>query len=1183
MNKEVENFNTINSTTLLSQQALPPVAPVLDITHIKGHASALEWIKTLFDASAESYPRYLEPSFERNQQLQSFFFQSRNDLKTHGQHSFSLGYPFLAMHSEGKDYAFPLFLWEVKMTPEKGLNRWQLQLLPQSMEVNPFAIYFLKEKTGLNLLNLFCYKELQFANSVKDYTIFFNQLISDYDLATDSEKISIAPCPEWPLDIPREQLQLFWCGVLGNFPKGALPKEYDSELVNKDLLEPTPPFGYGYLSPRLDGINNSILRNKIAVVNTKHPSHSDELIDFLLTNALAQGQRNLVISNKLPFLKRIETSLNKKNILEQIFLLTHPKNDLAVLLNRARAIVKKTDKAPNEDKEYSVIEDKLWRLHKKMYRQHKALKKPVFGHFNRAEVGAFFLHESQDQNPSVLDAHLSSEGFEFSPIELEGIISALGHAKQLYNDKISFNHPLNNLHIDIFKGKDKDEALAFIQERLFIFTNKGKKLHQQYVEHRNTYSNRLTNYYGELYRKIYTLTEGVQEQIKDFSSRYPNPWKTNSDLRLSLRGLLSKEARTAKKQLEEIKTSYQDLSSIFTQENLFEFDFIPSSSTLADITTNIIAFEKEVELWRHRLSTRIEDELLRLSHKTAIESLDPHLKTAQLEQELNLYGEELNNVALYQLPQQGKMLTLKLRQKYLEQILEQMEDTRFHLKDFENFFQWQKFWFSLPQKYRQAVKATIKANPANWEQTFKSWYFQQCFRLSYDPVLPEVEFEVEEYFQLWTQIQSKLPWVIEKNNWTNQQISLKNIQKEDKQTWAYLTDIKNKPTLEELLQAGEIMSLFPVVLATPYMAQQLSTTTDFDNVIIDNTLNDVDLNNYIHLGQRNMILTTHGNSAVSIANIPQHWIQEVSLPIDLKQRARFIEQSSLIQLNGRFESHNQTNPEEAQHILRLLNKITPNQHNIYPKVGIVCMTRAQRNLLMSYLWEIQEQRSPGFEKIQQLERNGMGVFTLEEAIQHHFDIAIWSITFGRTGIHEELTNAIAYWDEPLTTQHLKMLLHQPIQQRYIINSISERDLKYLANKSKTQGGGGVFMSMLLTLCKQSTSTSIIDTDIEEGKWPTMVKAILPYVQLLLPQDKVEVERDNPEVLWINDKAIYLFANGCFSSSASTNFIWEYYKKRDLENKNVIIYNFLPTEWVKTPQQAATKLVEYVLQQIDGEV
>ena len=57
----------------------------------------------------------------------------------------------------------------------------------------------------------------------------------------------------------------------------------------------------------------------------------------------------------------------------------------------------------------------------------------------------------------------------------------------------------------------------------------------------------------------------------------------------------------------------------------------------------------------------------------------------------------------------------------------------------------------------------------------------------------------------------------------------------------------------------------------------------------------------------------------------------------------------------------------------MLNQIERTPQRTFPCVGIVCMTRGQRDKLSDLLLGIKQRRSAGVETIQQLERNGLSV------------------------------------------------------------------------------------------------------------------------------------------------------------------------------------------------------------------
>ena len=100
------------------------------------------------------------------------------------------------------------------------------------------------------------------------------------------------------------------------------------------------------------------------------------------------------------------------------------------------------------------------------------------------------------------------------------------------------------------------------------------------------------------------------------------------------------------------------------------------------------------------------------------------------------------------------------------------------------------------------------------------------------------------------------------------------------------------------------------------------------------------------------------------------------------------------QVEGRYATASQTNEVEVQEAVKLLNAVPQGEGMRYPRLGILCWTKAQRDAVQHMLYQIKKERSPGTELILQLERNGLTVLSVEEATAQRFDELIVSMGFG---------------------------------------------------------------------------------------------------------------------------------------------------------------------------------------------
>ena len=105
-------------------------------------------------------------------------------------------------------------------------------------------------------------------------------------------------------------------------------------------------------------------------------------------------------------------------------------------------------------------------------------------------------------------------------------------------------------------------------------------------------------------------------------------------------------------------------------------------------------------------------------------------------------------------------------------------------------------------------------------------------------------------------------------------------------------------------------------------------------------------------------------------------------------------QLTINKIEGVYQPDARVNQEEAEQIMHALNEIEPNQYDKFPSVGIICMTKEQRNLITYYLEQIKNRKVAGNERITRMEKTGLNAYYYRDIQDHHFDVVIVSTVFG---------------------------------------------------------------------------------------------------------------------------------------------------------------------------------------------
>ncbi len=1161
-------------TAAVYRNALPQFnIELVDIMNLSGNDDnmAYECLDQLLHAKA--FSRAIEVNFEVDTALNHLYFEARNIRRGKGHHILGLGYPLLISKQEDDLIALPLFIWPLSIEVTKKKGEWTLEYPSERpVRLNPYFPHFMMMKFGINIE-----PDIQqyFGTAINAERLagFCNYLANNLNFQIKSQQVSLMPCPGTiELDSYTDQDSLHWSGIVGNFPH--IPPQSNSERIN-EILTLAPPvlnnhhFSTNLLDPWQSSAAAGTRNNFITLVEGAPGTGKSHLLKHLATNALANGGKCLIVSDHIAALQSIQKSLLSNQFGDLAFLLRDEVSDEVLLSEVIKARAKsKHPQVEEMPQTLRVLLDRLQRRKETLDAKYLASRKSVFGEKGFAETLGLFLESSQLEPKELLNSYLEENDFNFTEDELENILNAIGKAPVLFNEVGTLDHPLTIIHSDIFLQYEEKDALELIKSKLYGFGEEANALQHKFIRLQNEYSERLKEHYNEYFHRLRNKAFDLKEQISDYFSHYGADLRKSGKGTLKLYGIFSEKFKKALAQREHIFSTYVELQDIFSEFQYFEHRFEKTEKNIDLVSANLENFINQLQHWWQLQNESTKDELLRLTHKTA----HPHLNFGEplkaLEDEIEQFIDRLNESGVYQLPLQCNMLTIPRKLRFLEDKMSMMEQTLYHLRDFGIFYPWQRFWFSQNTLTRKVIKALGRVNPSNWEAAFRSWYFNKALSLAYDPDLPNEDFDLEDYYEGLKKLIGQLPAEI------NRIWGKKRHQKaEDLKRIAEEITSKN-PSVKEIFQsyAEEVTDFFPVLLATQKVAASITSREPiFDYLLIDEAQSsyaEASISLF-PLAKRVVVFTDPRTENSLNAPLPKVLRDAGKIPYVLKNyhdnRAADLwrpENKLGIQtekINGRFDETLGINAAEADRVIHLLNNIRPTSSRTFPAVGIVCLSKNQRDFIADYLLRIKQRRQTGFETIQQLERNGLGVFHINELDGRLFDQVILSVTFGETeSKKKQFTAKIQALNSPEGIASMHKLMGCVKNELQVIHSIPGATVETLLQNSDQLG-----TFLLAGLIKNQLASEVLKTEAVPSKslevWKEQLERSLraQYPEAGFRQEKGFLIMKDPD----QGKDKLLLTDGCFAQTPATDFCWENEQRLHWEKiLGVEVLPVWPVEW-----------------------
>ncbi len=1186
----------------------------------------------------------VQANFPAGEWLNHFYFEARNREKVFGTKNLGIGYPFVMTRLGGYDVAAPLFVWQITLEPHsQHVDQWSVVRNEGHFIAPNYPFFHLLD--ALNGTD-FSHRAQQFAEAKTLNPRTFDELCEGVrlmlGLAEDGLPLSIQPFPSNGSTRGFiSEGRLLWAAVAGIFP--TLPR---TTLTTPPSVAPDLPadgadwkhtFTMLPLDPSQRSVLHAVQHNALTVVEGTSGTGKTYLISAIVMNALSHGKKCLVVSKSINALRRAQKFLLEKGFGDVSFVLRDIASDQLMLADMLRMASENKNKALYDEELFKAVINKTQREQRKLDDAWEELHAPLFGDQTFTETVGRYLRANRVEGKELLLSHLLPQDFEFSKKEYDGIEAAIYASEPLFRRFPTLTHPLGRLSDAIFTGHDSPRGREWTETLVQSLLRKATALHHRYISKTNDYAESLLDHYEQYYFDLAGYVKRIRDGLEDGVNRFGSDFEKPISTAEKLYGVFSDRYKEIVAAKEKIGNTFDELRRAYSLRKYFDFDFptVFDSKNIKKISELSKDFEASLRMWRRRIPSVVREDVRRLNGKSIQADLDFREQIKELEYAMDVFLEEFNTTGLYNEPLRHEMLTIPKRQEFLEDVIGRLEETQFYLRDFEDFYIWQKHWLGLRPVEQKVVRALCRIKPNNWLAAFESWYLHHLLQNDFNPGMQWDEGTLNNFSSNLRELREMLPFQISAQ-WQNRKNKalrgLKSIDSKAYKTWFGKDNrvLSASHKAEELFQKHSqvLTETLPVLLVTPQVALdvlQFSNLT-FDLVLVDEAHN-IPKQECYHLFEMAKNLVVFGDSKQDMTpqaeddflefckgigarahlleyqhqDSPEEWVRFNKIAFDtpfkrLPSGRSAREATVVANVEGRYDESTRTNEAEARQIIDWLNLIEPTAaRSTYPVVGIACATVEQRDLIAGQLLKIRQRKQPGFEKIQQMLLSGLGVYQFAELQGQHVDILLISLTHGTTNAQGTLTRDLHFWNSQLGLNQLHVVLTRATQRLFIAHSIPPGLYAVLAADKNYLGT--CILSLLVTFADhlQRGEDGAAEEQLQK------MKGLLNYTESYHPfstfMEEVEMAlrpyfeasqmRRNVQAAGVrvplfiaakNDKeqnSVLLF-DGVLSKSVMPSYEWEEKMKNYFRRHNVEAVPTLSVQWWKSPKQEARRLASRLL-------
>lgn len=1045
------------------QEAFPFHSSIIDSCDLE--AEEREFARLLAGQLLKGTLEEIFQSHSRSEEkLHHLYFESKNWERTGGQRCTALGFPLFLMKETNSVKLAPVFIWPVALEPDLHRpNFWTLRSAAgKGPVINPLLHSFLQEGTSLPQPG-WSSAEIPGSDVLQQY----GQTIAGLLGATWQEAWE-APFPVPPLEVMSdlsEQKVFLPCMVLGAF-KPAFFGDPDEGTWSFEA-EPLPPsenrqpFERSRFSPFQAAAWEKAQNSKTTLIEAASQHATTDWVTDLLFNALTNGERTLVISDRLSRLSQLQAKLSSLGADWLTFLLKDPAQDSYLLAELMKARLNNEDTGPAfPQDDYKVTLAKGIRHKEKLDKAYQSLQKELLGPYNWTELAGLYLKSSAIEGKELLSSQLNTTDFQFHFEEFESFRDIISRSIPLYNRINTLRHPLTSLHASHFLEMAKEEALRNLEKLIQVHTGRLEGLNHEVLRQTDTYALKLNDHLEQGFLSLNARFNQIRETYSDYIHKFGDSFEKSGNQAIKLKGLFNARAKQLAAAKEETTQSYLALARRHQEHNFFDFHFLSAgeAKNMSRVNESLKRYAQALNEWRSRIRERVLEEVARLNQQTVYPDLGFHEPIAHLEERIDHTLNELNEAKIYGEQMEANMLTLPKKQKYLDSILEKLETTGLNLRDFDPFYDWQRHWLQLTEPQQRVMRALIKVKPQNWTSAFESWYLHHCLNRYFSDDLPTDDQSLKNYHEAWTALQGYLPALVQRRWLDRQQKAFKSWKRNNKQgfqTWLGKSKHSGVPKSWFDGNWDALHDLFPIWMTSDWMAASLYDSENcpeidwaivWEHEEIEPSIWQViapKVKRWVVVGDQQgrlfQELRDKGWPALPVMPLDPGIVRSALERVE-EYEAQPQASTQVIPTGGLYDLPKHTNEAEAQEVVRLLNDIRPTPARTYPSVAILAFTVEQRDLIARYLLQIKQRNQQGSEKIRSLERNGLAVLHTDEFLGASFDHIILSTTIGPVDVQGTLPPDTAFFSSPAFDRAVKALEQSAAQQKYLLHSFSESQL-----------------------------------------------------------------------------------------------------------------------------------------------
>lgn len=729
-----------------------------------------------------------------SKKLTRIFNDNELSFQEKGHKTFGFGYPLFVMEiedgwvkkkvgakeKEKRLICAPLFIWPLDIQKSYKQNRtWTIKKSPESTPfLNDTFVSFIKQKRQIDLVKVIDndHDELLIYPVLERKVSAIVRSVNTYEKNTT--EIFMPKEHIFPLHTKEGLRQkatingfIEWSGVFSLYSKqkqnlineiDLLIEKKEEFVIDQDVDnskdKTSSIFTHGFTATDTDHSQQAVIdrlnKDNKFIIQGPPGTGKSQTLTALITNALSNGAKCLVVCEKTTALDVIYDNLNNLGLGDLCAFINDPLSDRRKIVEKVRSMPL-LNYPRFFDSKFNQLTNELQSQINDLSKGYEAIVSVIWGDQTWSGMLGRYLKAKKAVKDNQLKQELKQINWDLIPAEYHRYMSILSKLEELTsNGNYVIEEALNNR---FFSDERKGFVKETIQDICTMQINLANKIKNKFEKIPTQYRDNIAKFYGDINAELFELLDCFSkyfDQLKKIAPQIiqmpPTSLKENV---AKVTAIFSSKIKKALEYRKKLLKIYIDIQNTSTKITDMKVDFLsdPEFMSVDVLNENLNKFRLEYKSFLSKLDKLIDKTVGELLNKKKIAEGVNLIIWNDLNDEYKAFIEKLNENKLFNKDLFFEYkVSYHIQQLHLTWVLRSLESISNKMKHFSPFYDYQSYFLKLDEKEKAVAKIFTTfdyKNKQSYTSLFDHFYLEKILLHNQKLNLPKDTKKLEILYQ----------------------------------------------------------------------------------------------------------------------------------------------------------------------------------------------------------------------------------------------------------------------------------------------------------------------------------------------------------------------------------------------------------------------------------------------------